>query len=79
MDRDKVLAALMKVMPPKGRFEAVFSKAPFHVIVDYAHSPHGVEVVLKAAKEQLNFSKGRLLVCYGRHCLQQDELLFPID
>ncbi len=65
LDRDKALAALMKVMPPKGRFESVFSKAPFHVIVDYAHSPHGVEVVLKAAKEQLALSKGRLLVCYG--------------
>ncbi|MBH38458.1 hypothetical protein CL658_05435 [bacterium] len=64
-DYDQSLHVLKGVSSPKGRFEQVISNAPFHVIVDYAHSPDGVEGVLRAARNQESFKKGNVLVCYG--------------
>ena len=34
-----------------GRFERIFSSAPFEVIVDYAHTPDGVKNVLQTARQ----------------------------
>lgn len=45
-----------------GRFEAVDEGQDFGVIVDYAHTPDGMENVLKTAKE---VSKGRKIVVFG--------------
>lgn len=45
-----------------GRFERVEINMPYDVIVDYAHTPDGLENVLKTAKE---FVKGRLIVVFG--------------
>ncbi len=45
-----------------GRFEAVDLGQPFSVLVDYAHTPDGLENVLKAARE---FTRGRLLTVFG--------------
>jgi UDP-N-acetylmuramoyl-L-alanyl-D-glutamate--2,6-diaminopimelate ligase len=45
-----------------GRFEAVDAGQPFTVIVDYAHTPDSLDIVLQAARE---LSDGRLIVVFG--------------
>ncbi|WP_219836352.1 UDP-N-acetylmuramoyl-L-alanyl-D-glutamate--2,6-diaminopimelate ligase [Paenibacillus sp. R14(2021)] len=45
-----------------GRVEGVNAGQPFAVIVDYAHTPDGLENVLKAVKE---FTAGRLICVFG--------------
>ncbi len=45
-----------------GRFEAVDEGQSFAVIVDYAHTPDGLENVLQAAR---SFASGRTLVVFG--------------
>lgn len=45
-----------------GRFERVEAGQPFGVIVDYAHTPDGLENVLKAAR---SFTEGRLIAVFG--------------
>ncbi|MDR7483401.1 MAG: UDP-N-acetylmuramoyl-L-alanyl-D-glutamate--2,6-diaminopimelate ligase [Armatimonadota bacterium] len=45
-----------------GRFEAVQEGQPFAVIVDYAHTPDGLENVLRAARA---ITAGRLIVVFG--------------
>ena len=45
-----------------GRFELVEAGQNFSVIVDYAHTPDGLENILKTAQE---FAKGRIIVVFG--------------
>lgn len=45
-----------------GRFESIKLGQPFNVIVDYAHTPDGLENVLRTARE---FTTGRLLTVFG--------------
>ncbi|REE92991.1 UDP-N-acetylmuramoylalanyl-D-glutamate--2,6-diaminopimelate ligase [Paenibacillus taihuensis] len=45
-----------------GRVEAVQAGQPFAVIVDYAHTPDGLENVLAAVKE---FAAGRIICVFG--------------
>jgi UDP-N-acetylmuramoyl-L-alanyl-D-glutamate--2,6-diaminopimelate ligase len=45
-----------------GRFESVEAGQPFSVIVDYAHTPHSLDNVLRAARE---LGPGRLTVVFG--------------
>ncbi|AZN43690.1 UDP-N-acetylmuramoyl-L-alanyl-D-glutamate--2,6-diaminopimelate ligase [Paenibacillus albus] len=45
-----------------GRVEAVQAGQPFAVIVDYAHTPDGLENVLTAVKE---FAAGRIICVFG--------------
>lgn len=45
-----------------GRFERIFSDAPFEVIVDYAHTPDGVENVLKTAAQ---IAEGKIITVFG--------------
>jgi UDP-N-acetylmuramoyl-L-alanyl-D-glutamate--2,6-diaminopimelate ligase len=47
-----------------GRFESVFAGQPFSVIVDYAHTPDGLERVLESARSILG-SPGRLITVFG--------------
>jgi len=46
-----------------GRFEVVDAGQPFSVVVDYAHTPAGLEQVLKAAR--LVAGQGRVIVVFG--------------
>lgn len=45
-----------------GRFERIFSAAPFEVIVDYAHTPDGVKNVLETAAQ---IAKGKIITVIG--------------
>jgi UDP-N-acetylmuramoyl-L-alanyl-D-glutamate--2,6-diaminopimelate ligase len=45
-----------------GRFEAVDAGQPFTVLVDYAHTPDGLENVLSSARE---ITAGRLICVFG--------------
>lgn len=50
----------LEVVP--GRVETVDAGQPFLVLVDYAHTPHGLENVLRAARPLAN---GRVIVVFG--------------
>ncbi|MEY2404264.1 MAG: UDP-N-acetylmuramoyl-L-alanyl-D-glutamate--2,6-diaminopimelate ligase [Acidimicrobiaceae bacterium] len=55
--------ALARAGPVPGRFEPVIAGQPFHVFVDYAHTPDGLEQLLAAAREIAG--QGRVLVVFG--------------
>lgn len=57
-----IAAALGGVTGVPGRFELVRGRQPFAVIVDYAHTPDGLENVLTAARR---FTTGRLIAVFG--------------
>ena len=46
-----------------GRFEQVENERGLNVVVDYAHTPHGLENVLNSARQLT--PKGRLIVVFG--------------
>jgi UDP-N-acetylmuramoyl-L-alanyl-D-glutamate--2,6-diaminopimelate ligase len=68
----EVAAALARVSPAPGRLQIVCAPVagagpgtpPFTVIVDYAHTPAGLEVVLREARG-LAGDGGRVLVVFG--------------
>ncbi len=57
-----IKAALERVSGVPGRFELVDLGQPFAVVVDYAHTPDGLENVLATARE---ITTGRLITVFG--------------
>lgn len=57
----KVATALKDVEPIKGRFN-VIDVAGVNVVIDYAHTPDGLENLLKTAK---GLTKGKLITAFG--------------
>ncbi|EHQ91550.1 UDP-N-acetylmuramoyl-L-alanyl-D-glutamate--2,6-diaminopimelate ligase [Desulfosporosinus youngiae] len=57
-----VAEALAEISGVPGRFESIRLGQPFQVIVDYAHTPDGLENVVRTARD---FTKGRLLTVFG--------------
>ncbi|MCO1601246.1 UDP-N-acetylmuramoyl-L-alanyl-D-glutamate--2,6-diaminopimelate ligase [Desulfosporosinus nitroreducens] len=57
-----VAEALGEIPGVPGRFESVRQGQPFQVIVDYAHTPDGLENVVRTARD---FTAGRLLTVFG--------------
>ncbi|NLO82953.1 MAG: UDP-N-acetylmuramoyl-L-alanyl-D-glutamate--2,6-diaminopimelate ligase [Clostridiales bacterium] len=53
---------LEKVKGVPGRFEVLNTGTDYSVILDYAHTPDGLENVLKTARE---FTKGRVITLFG--------------
>lgn len=62
VDLATIKNTLTKFHPVAGRFELVKCGQPFSVIVDYAHTPDGLENVLKTAKD---ITQGRLIAVFG--------------
>ncbi|MDA3039419.1 MAG: UDP-N-acetylmuramoyl-L-alanyl-D-glutamate--2,6-diaminopimelate ligase [Actinomycetota bacterium] len=57
--------ALCAAKPPRGRFELVNVGQPFHVAVDYAHTPDALAAVLEAGRESRGSPEGRVLLVFG--------------
>ena len=62
LDPDAVRAGIAAVGGVPGRFEAVEAGQPFAVLVDYAHTPDGLENLLVSARE---ITAGRLICVFG--------------
>jgi len=62
LDPGVVRAGLESQGGVSGRFELVDEGQDFTVLVDYAHTPDGLENVLKTARE---FTRGRLVAVFG--------------
>jgi UDP-N-acetylmuramoyl-L-alanyl-D-glutamate--2,6-diaminopimelate ligase len=61
-DLDTIKAGLEQKIVVSGRFELVEKGQPFSVVVDYAHTPDGIDNVLKLAK---NLNPKRLITVFG--------------
>jgi UDP-N-acetylmuramoyl-L-alanyl-D-glutamate--2,6-diaminopimelate ligase len=59
---EAVRAGVAAVAGVPGRFEPVDAGQPFTVLVDYAHTPAGLENVLRSARE---ITPGRLICVFG--------------
>ena len=58
-------AILPSLVPPPGRFECLRNDKGLVVIVDYAHTPDGLDQVLQEAKQIADERGGRLLCLFG--------------
>lgn len=62
VDFQPVLNALANTTGVKGRIEVVPTNTDYTVIIDYAHSPDGLENIIKALRE---VAKGRIVTVFG--------------
>lgn len=62
VDLETIKRALERTSGVAGRLEAVHAGQPFGVFVDYAHTPDGLENVLRTAQ---GFARGRVIVVFG--------------
>lgn len=62
IDDQIIKRALEKFQSVPGRFELVHAGQPFSVIVDYAHTPDGLENILKTAQQ---IAKKKIIVVFG--------------
>jgi UDP-N-acetylmuramoyl-L-alanyl-D-glutamate--2,6-diaminopimelate ligase len=65
LDVDSVAAGLSAPLVVPGRMERIDAGQPFAVLVDYAHTPDGLEQVLRAARPLVAAKVGRLVVVFG--------------
>lgn len=59
---DVIKTALAKTSAVPGRFEVVDTNTPYSIIIDYAHTPDGLENVLKTIN---SFAKKRIISVFG--------------
>jgi UDP-N-acetylmuramoyl-L-alanyl-D-glutamate--2,6-diaminopimelate ligase len=62
IDEDAIARGIEAVQGVPGRFETVDEGQPFTVVVDYAHTPEALAIVLRTARE---LARGRLLCVFG--------------
>ncbi|MGH9029087.1 MAG: UDP-N-acetylmuramoyl-L-alanyl-D-glutamate--2,6-diaminopimelate ligase [Acidimicrobiales bacterium] len=60
---ETVVAGLSSASPVPGRFEVLDVPVPFTIVVDYAHTPEGLELALESAR--LIAGRHRVLVVFG--------------
>ena len=59
---DMIKRGLEAVVGVPGRFESIENEFGFGIIVDYAHTPDGLENILKTARQ---LTKGRIVLVFG--------------
>ncbi|MGI6031038.1 MAG: UDP-N-acetylmuramoyl-L-alanyl-D-glutamate--2,6-diaminopimelate ligase [Eubacteriales bacterium] len=59
---DSVCQGLERVPRVRGRLEVLPLSLPFTVVIDYAHTPDGLQQVLETVRE---FTKGRVITLFG--------------
>ncbi|MBQ7037046.1 MAG: UDP-N-acetylmuramoyl-L-alanyl-D-glutamate--2,6-diaminopimelate ligase [Clostridia bacterium] len=59
---DDILKGLVLAKGVKGRAEVVPLSAPYTVLIDYAHTPDGLENIIKTVR---GFAKGRVITMFG--------------
>lgn len=62
LSREDIIRGLDDFAGVPGRFQLIHAGQPFTVVVDYAHTPDGLENVLKTARQ---ITKGKLWVIFG--------------
>ncbi|HOM43919.1 MAG TPA: UDP-N-acetylmuramoyl-L-alanyl-D-glutamate--2,6-diaminopimelate ligase, partial [Bacillota bacterium] len=62
LDRDVIREGLSKVDNVPGRSEIIKTNTPYTVIIDYAHTPDGLQNILASVKE---YAKGRIITLFG--------------
>jgi UDP-N-acetylmuramoyl-L-alanyl-D-glutamate--2,6-diaminopimelate ligase len=65
LDLDRVVAGLEAVPGIPGRLESIDRGQPFHVIVDFAHTPGSLDAVTQELSELAAPSGGRVLSVFG--------------
>jgi UDP-N-acetylmuramoyl-L-alanyl-D-glutamate--2,6-diaminopimelate ligase len=65
LDVEAIAAGLSAPLVVPGRMERVDAGQPFPVLVDYAHTPDGLEQVLRAARPLTGPDNGRVVVVFG--------------
>ncbi|MEM7273467.1 MAG: UDP-N-acetylmuramoyl-L-alanyl-D-glutamate--2,6-diaminopimelate ligase [Actinomycetota bacterium] len=63
MEAADIADALCATSPVRGRFEAVDAGQPFHIAVDYAHTPDALRAALVAARQVAG--ERRVIVVFG--------------
>lgn len=58
---DEILKGIREIKPVEGRFN-VIKKGDVNIVIDFAHTPDGLEKVLKTAKD---IAKGKIVVIFG--------------
>ncbi len=74
IDLNDIVEGVANLEAVPGRFERVTDDLPYDVIVDYAHTPDGLEKLLTAAKE---ITKNRTILVFGA-CGDRDKGKRPI-
>lgn len=59
---EDIVSSLANLDPVKGRLEALETNGGFSIVIDYAHTPDGLENALKSIKE---ITKGNLITVMG--------------
>ena len=62
IDEAAIAAGIASVTGVPGRFEAIDEGQPFAVIVDYAHTPDSLDIVLQAARD---LGPGKVIAVFG--------------
>ncbi|MBQ2679849.1 MAG: UDP-N-acetylmuramoyl-L-alanyl-D-glutamate--2,6-diaminopimelate ligase [Firmicutes bacterium] len=62
LDIQDIIDSLAETEGIRGRFQTIKGPGGFNAIVDYAHTPDGLENILNTAKE---FAKGRIITVFG--------------
>jgi UDP-N-acetylmuramoyl-L-alanyl-D-glutamate--2,6-diaminopimelate ligase len=62
LEEDEIAEGVRQMAGVPGRFEAIDEGQPFAVIVDYAHTPDSLDIVLQAAR---GLGEGRVICVFG--------------
>jgi len=66
LEREDTLEALAATKRVPGRFEPVDEGQPFDVVVDFAHTPVGIEKSLSLARDLVSRRQGRTIAVMGK-------------